>query len=159
MMRGGLEGEMPKGSEYKREEVENYEILEKFPLPNKEIVLALIDDLAKREGFRLVDLELCKETYGSDGSLLVIEVQLKNKAAKNYGWGRIVFEYRVAGKIEKKYFGGATWITRCCSTVNDIGSAAQAGIIGEYIGGQWKLNPGDNLPIVTLIDSDEDDDS
>ena len=43
MMRGGLEGEMPKGTEYQRQEIDNYEIWEKSSLPNKETVLALFE--------------------------------------------------------------------------------------------------------------------
>lgn len=148
-----VEGKRLRGE--KRTPIEVVEIskIEEEKVFEKEEIMAIIEEVAKAEGFPKEQLEIEREFQDTKGNLIGLMVIVKPARAKVMGWERISYDYVIKGTHGPGGGGAETLVVRVYLSLDQ--DKIQPGIVAEYKDGKWILSPGNVLPTAKEVEPTE----
>lgn len=141
LVNGGKDHEPARADGFKRVCVGRSEISEK-KIFNKGEVLGLIEQIAKKEGIKIGDLEIHREYYDLDGNLVSLDIRVNKQGCQTKGWGCIEYSYVLAGNHPECASSIISGVSRTYARKDDPDQFIAGGIVAEYLNNQWKLSPG-----------------
>lgn len=143
---GGKEKEIP----LERKKIIDNSKIESPRIFTRNEIVALISDMAKKEGFKKKELVLDREIYDTHGNLLLLDMKVSAERARASGWGNIWYSFHIKGDVGATSYSFHTIVERLYAPAHDPDNPVDGGIVAVYNEKKetWKLSPGSMSPVV-----------